>query len=217
MQDIGKAGYARITENFLGYIWCVLLASISSRLSLLHSIAQVLLSWHVPIISTKNILSISLAAMTGSWRTLSSSHPCFVSLHPPVSASLLKRLVGVFFYCSSRFDKLMAGFFKVEPSLSFPSELKLPRDPPGLNPSLVPSSTRNQKRARPLDTTIEWLRNKASQQLNYQMFVDSHHRALQNMKIVDVWRFAAYFYDIYFWAKCDATVQSSSSLPFLHI
>jgi len=61
----------------------------------------------------------------------------------------------------------------------------------------------DQHRSRPtaLSSTITWLAQEATLRSNYQHFVNSQHRVLQNSEIILVWKFASDFYDIYHRAK----------------
>ena len=71
----------------------------------------------------------------------------------------------------------------------------------------VPESSSNQPRQHhstaSSSSTITWLAQEASLHNNYQLFISSHHRVLQNSDIILVWKFASDFYDIYHRAKSD--------------
>ena len=62
----------------------------------------------------------------------------------------------------------------------------------------------NQPRRRhpaALSSPVSWLTQRASSRENYQLFINSQHRVLQNSDVILVWRFATEFYDIYHRAK----------------
>jgi len=67
-----------------------------------------------------------------------------------------------------------------------------------------------------LSSAVIWLTQRASSRENYQLFINSQHRVLQNSDVILVWRFASEFYDIYHRAKSNtgtritkAAIQSS--------
>ena len=59
------------------------------------------------------------------------------------------------------------------------------------------------------EALVEWLKEKASLQEDYPLFLGSQHRVLQNPDIVLIWRFVSNFHKIYYNAKNPISVSSS--------
>ena len=93
--------------------------------------------------------------------------------------------------------------FPVE-QISFLIIYKLPGNPVFQQPlEDVSESSSNRLRQHYSTPTIAWLAQQASLRNNYQLFVSSNHRVLQNSEIILVWKFASDFYDVYYRAKSE--------------
>jgi len=62
------------------------------------------------------------------------------------------------------------------------------------------------------EALIAWLKQKASADPGYLLFIGSHHRVVQNPDIVAIWKFTSNFHKVYYNAKNPVSVSEISKI-----
>jgi hypothetical protein len=61
---------------------------------------------------------------------------------------------------------------------------------------------------------VAWLKEKASADPGYLLFIGSHHRVVQNPDIVAIWKFTSNFHKVYYNAKNPISVSEISKILY---